>query len=168
MFALSARKLLCLYIVAAFVAVVRHTYLFTDSAKPTSGGGGSMSGGLQASGLPGPRLGSNGQQPTHHSTVQPGSNYGSSSRFGTGFPGVQSGPFTPSVQQLPDDQSVKDQQERERQKALEQVKNFLNPQNKPPVKQAVNVQTKDMGDSLQNSGKVESPATNIKDKDSQN
>lgn len=122
-----------------------------------------MSGGLQASGLPGPRLG-NGQQPTHHSsTVQPGSHHGSSSRFGTGFSGVQSSSFTPSVQQLPDDQSVKDQQERERQKALEQVKNFLNPQSKPPVKQA-----KDTGDSLQNAAKVESPATNIKDKDNPN
>lgn len=127
-----------------------------------------MSGGLQASGLAGSRLG-NGQQPTHHSTVQPGSSHhGSSSRFGTGFLGVQSGSFTPSVQQLPDDQSVKDQQERERQKALEQVKNFLNPLSRPPVKQAVNVQTKDAGDSLPTAAKEELPATNIKDKDGPN
>lgn len=69
---------------------------------------------------------------------------------------------------MPDDQSVKDQQERERQKALEQVKNFLNPQNKPPVKQALSAPFKDSSDSLRNGTRVDSPTTNVKDKEKPN
>lgn len=69
---------------------------------------------------------------------------------------------------MPDDQSVKDQQERERQKALEQVKNFLNPQNKPPVKQALSAPFKDSSDSLRNGTRVDSPTTSVKDKEKPN
>lgn len=67
------------------------------------------------------------QQPTYHSTVQPGSYHGSSWRFGTRLSGIQSDSFIPSVEQLLVDQSVKDQQECELLKTLQQVKNFLNP-----------------------------------------
>lgn len=113
----------------------------------------------------GARHSSGGQQSSHHSTGQPGS-HGNGSRFGTGFPGaISSAAFGAAMQ--PDDQSFKDQQERERQKALEQAKNFLNPQNKPPAKMISKV-AKDSVDASRNNAKTTESQTTTKDKDKNN
>jgi len=58
-----------------------------------------------------------------------GSAFGHSFGVGSAIPGTGG---TSSAQQ-----SVKEQQEQERRKALQHVQNFLNPQNKPPAKTAL-------------------------------
>jgi hypothetical protein len=121
----------------------------------------------------GPRHGNNGGQQSsssHHSTGQPGSHHANGSRFGTGFPGAisSSAAFGAAAMQS-DDQSFKDQQERERQKALEQAKNFLNPQNKPPAKLMMSKTAKDSVDSTsRNNAKTTEAETTSKDKEKNN
>lgn len=134
----------------------------TGSSTVGGGGGVHQMGGSNT----GPRHGSGGgqQQPSHqHSTSQPGSHHGNGSRFGTGFPGAISSAAAFGATVQSDDQSFKDQQERERQKALEQAKNFLNPQNKPPAKMMSKV-AKDSVDASRNSAKATEPQTTTKDK----
>lgn len=134
---------------------------FADAPKQATGG---AVGVHQMGSHTAPRHGSGGQQSSHHSTGQPGSHHGNngSSRFGTGFPGViSSAAFGAAMQS--DDQSFKDQQERERQKALEQAKNFLNPQNKPPAKMISKV-VKDSVDASRNNAKTTESQTAAKDK----
>ena len=53
--------------------------------------------------------------------------------FGVG----STGSAIPGSGGTPSAQSLKEQQEQERRKALQHVQNFLNPQNKPPAKTAM-------------------------------
>ena len=65
------------------------------------------------------------------------SHRGAASGLGHSFGVGSAGATIPGSGGVTSAQSLKEQQEQERRKALQHVQNFLNPQNKPPAKTAM-------------------------------